>query len=62
MQKDILYKEAETFIRNYYRETGLENVHNRLRAIQLQISQTGTYIHTNKELIFGGKIAWRNDF
>ncbi len=60
MQKDFLYKEAETFIRNYYREAGLENVDNRLRAIQLEISQTGTYIHTNQELVFGAKIAWRN--
>lgn len=32
----------------------------RLAEVQNNIRQTGTYWHTNEELVYGAKVAWRN--
>ncbi|WP_368738983.1 nitric oxide synthase oxygenase, partial [Staphylococcus aureus] len=29
-------------------------------CIELEIKETGTYTHTEEELIYGAKMAWRN--
>ncbi len=37
------------------------NIPERLATIQTEIEQTGTYWHSHEELIYGAKVAWRNN-
>nr|WP_318247332.1 nitric oxide synthase oxygenase [Halobacillus litoralis] len=55
-----LYQEAESFIRQYYKENELPDVEERLSDVKKQIEDTGTYQHTYHELVYGAKVAWRN--
>ncbi|QAS52496.1 nitric oxide synthase oxygenase [Halobacillus litoralis] len=55
-----LYRNAEAFIRQYYRESDLLKVEQRLKTIEREIQDTGTYEHTFDELEYGAKAAWRN--
>ncbi|QCT03517.1 nitric oxide synthase, oxygenase domain-containing protein [Paenibacillus algicola] len=57
----LLY-EAERFIRTSYAELGIApaEAETRIRAIELEIRQSGTYTHTEEELTHGAKLAWRN--
>jgi nitric-oxide synthase len=38
----------------------IPDVTTRWRQIEHEIQSTGTYTHTNKELVFGARIAWRH--
>lgn len=58
-----MLKKAMKFITQFYQddiEGNEESLQQRLKEIQQQIASTGTYIHTEKELNYGAKIAWRN--
>lgn len=58
----MLFKEAQAFIENMYKECHYETqiINKRLHDIELEIKETGTYTHTEEELIYGAKMAWRN--
>jgi len=58
-----LATEAESFIRQYYEEKGLAErlLEARLSEVTTSIRETGTYAHTKEELVFGAKVAWRNN-
>src|SRR4051812_33022444 len=54
-------REAEDFIRLYYRENPqIGDVEPRLAQVWAEIATTGTYVHTRDELTFGAQVAWRN--
>jgi nitric-oxide synthase, bacterial len=54
-------EEAELLLRDYYSSIGAGNViQPRLLHIRDEFSRTGTYTQTPDELIFAGRIAWRN--
>lgn len=55
-----LYKKAESFIRQFHHEKELLDVESRLKIIEREISETGSYTHTYEELEYGAKVAWRN--
>ncbi|WP_028546698.1 nitric oxide synthase oxygenase [Paenibacillus taiwanensis] len=57
-----LYRHAEPFIRACHSELLLaaDYTEQRLAEIRASIDDTGTYEHTNEELIHGAKMAWRN--
>ncbi|GAA3813879.1 nitric oxide synthase oxygenase [Sphaerisporangium flaviroseum] len=53
--------EAEGFLRMFYTENPSAGpVEPRLRQVMAQIAQYGTYTHTDGELAFGARVAWRN--
>ena len=58
----MLFREAQAFIENMYKECHYETqiINKRLHDIELEIKETGTYTHTEEELIYGAKMAWRN--
>ncbi|ULG71574.1 nitric oxide synthase oxygenase [Macrococcus brunensis] len=53
---------AQSFIRNMHQELNISDAATkaRLRVIEEEISQTGTYQHTTEELEYGVRVAWRN--
>ncbi|MBN7809973.1 nitric oxide synthase oxygenase [Algoriphagus sp. H41] len=53
-------EKAEAFIRQYYQESQLEGVSDRLEEVEKQILDRGTYDHRPDELSYGAKVAWRN--
>ncbi|MCU5746192.1 nitric oxide synthase oxygenase [Staphylococcus sp. SQ8-PEA] len=57
-----MYKEAKAFIERMYIECDLNKaeMEERLTHIKREIDATGTYTHTQDELTFGAKLAWRN--
>ncbi|MFH4905791.1 nitric oxide synthase oxygenase [Staphylococcus cohnii] len=57
-----MLNEAKSFIQTMYKELNYnENIIlKRLNQIETQIHLTGTYEHTNEELVYGAKMAWRN--
>ena len=57
-----LFQEATRFIHSCYEELGLsqEVQIKRVKDIEKEIIETGTYSHTKPELIHGAKMAWRN--
>lgn len=55
-----LFIEAKVFIKNVYSELGLSELESRLKQIQQEIADTGTYRHTTLELEHGVRMAWRN--
>lgn len=66
-QSSDLYSEAEAFLismasdnkacHSLERAGGMES---RLRRISTEIEDTGSYTHTNDELQFGARLAWKN--
>jgi len=56
-------REAESFLRQYYAETGRTEAELRVRLAEAAeaVRRTGTYAHTKDELVFGAKVAWRNN-
>jgi nitric-oxide synthase len=52
--------EAHKFLTNYYGESNLVGLDDRIAAVHNEIKKSGTWIPTTDELIYGGKIAWRN--
>ena len=58
---DSLAVQAESFLRQCYRELGAEDAFPaRWARVAQAIEQTGTYEHTFDELFFGARLAWRN--
>jgi nitric-oxide synthase len=55
-----LYQDAKAFYELYHRENGLDGLEKRLDEIQAEIEKTGTYWHSEAELVYGTKVAWRN--
>ncbi|PIC86367.1 nitric oxide synthase [Sporosarcina sp. P20a] len=57
-----LFQEAARFIHSCYEELGFsqEEQIRRVKEIEEEIIQTGTYTHTQPELTHGAKMAWRN--
>ncbi|MGM9924303.1 MAG: nitric oxide synthase oxygenase [Bacillus sp. (in: firmicutes)] len=56
-----LFKKAEDFIRQCYRELEREEwIAGRLTEVENEIEKTGTYTHTFDELVHGARMAWRN--
>ena len=59
-----LYIQAEAFISSMQQFEGNQSNSDkwkqRLKSIKKSIEETGTYIHTQQELTFGAKLAWRN--
>ena len=54
--------EAETYLRLFHCERGtLDDYAGRLAQVQKEIALTGTYCHTYEELVYGAKVAWRNN-
>jgi nitric-oxide synthase, bacterial len=53
--------EAEDFLERYYAEAapGIP-FEERLRTVRSEIDATGGYAHTQAELTFGARVAWRN--
>jgi nitric-oxide synthase len=60
MSTSTLFEQAHEFLQQYYSESNLLGLEKRLDQVQVEILQTGTYRLTEKELIFGAKLAWRN--
>ncbi|MFD1020114.1 nitric oxide synthase oxygenase [Thalassobacillus hwangdonensis] len=57
-----LFEKAEAFLLQYGKEMNVDeyNLKTRLEAVEKEIEQTGTYVHTYEELTHGAKMAWRN--
>jgi nitric-oxide synthase, bacterial len=55
-----LVSEARAFIEQFYIENERSGAGVRMQEIQMEIADTGTYIHTKEEIVFGAKLAWRN--
>ena len=57
-----MLNEAKSFIQTMYKELNYNEkiILKRLNQIETQINLTGTYEHTNEELEYGAKMAWRN--
>lgn len=61
--KEQLLKEAYQFMEQYY--ASIKRLHSpahrdRLREIEAEVHDKGTYDLKQTELIFGAKLAWRN--
>ena len=57
---DSLLVSAERFITEFHTENHAGPPDRRLREVRRQIGATGTYWHTQAELEFGARVAWRN--
>ncbi|MGF9767795.1 nitric oxide synthase oxygenase [Bacillus albus] len=56
-----LIEEASQFITICYKELNKEQfIEERMKEIQVEIENTGTYEHTFEELVHGSRMAWRN--
>lgn len=56
-----LIEEASHFIMICYKELNKEQfIEERMKEIQAEIENTGTYEHTFEELVHGSRMAWRN--
>lgn len=54
-------QEAESFLRLYHEETGKQSAFGyRWQEVEDAILGSGTYQHTEAELLFGSRVAWRN--
>ncbi|MHB8598549.1 MAG: nitric oxide synthase oxygenase [Ktedonobacteraceae bacterium] len=59
-QKQVL--EATAYLHQFRQECGRFEVHaERLTSVQHEIEQDGTYRQTYDELVYGSKVAWRNN-
>lgn len=57
-----MLNEAKDFIKTMYTELNYDpsDIKQRLAEVEKEINQTGSYCHTQKELEYGAKMAWRN--
>ncbi len=55
-------REAEDFLAGFFRENPAppREEAGRLRDVLFQVERTGTYRHTEAELVWGARVAWRN--
>jgi nitric-oxide synthase, bacterial len=51
---------AETFIRLFHAEVLGTDPDDRLRAVHAELHRTGDYVHTQAELQWASRVAWRN--
>lgn len=58
--ENTLSTAAEAFLSQFYTEQGIDGFNDRLTQVHDEIGLTGTYVHTEEELAFGAKAAWRN--
>lgn len=63
MSTEKLLTEATTFITTMYNELRYspQQLEERLTSISASISQNGSYLHTDDELQYGSRVAWRNN-
>lgn len=57
---DNLLQKATKFLTEFHQETGTAGLSDRITAVDLEIRETGTYQHTEAELLHGVRMAWRN--
>jgi nitric-oxide synthase, bacterial len=55
-----LTRNAEQFVAQFFDENELGSPDRRLQQVRQEIQSTGTYWHTQDELAFGARVAWRN--
>ena len=55
-----LLNQAGEFLARMYAELELQDLEQRLLAVEQEIGRTGTYVHTYQELEHGARMAWRN--
>lgn len=57
-----MINEAIDFIKMYYFENKLpiDQLEQRLKSVEQEIMEFGSYTHTTDELAYGAKVAWRN--
>lgn len=56
-----LVEAATTFLVQFHDETTpAQTLEGRLDEVRHEIGDTGTYVHTTDELVFGARVAWRN--
>ncbi len=62
VQQERILSEAQKFIDQVAQELGwsASKTQKRLKAIAHEVRATGSYTHTNEELDYGAKLAWRN--
>src|SRR5689334_7644731 len=54
-------RKASTFLEQFHAETNPPYpLRRRLRRVRAEIDRTGTYVHTEAEMEFGARVAWRN--
>ncbi|WP_371068528.1 nitric oxide synthase oxygenase [Sediminibacillus sp. JSM 1682029] len=60
--RENIYTEAAQFISDCHQKLGKTKIETerRLQSVEQEIAQTGTYKHTEEELVHGAKMAWRN--
>jgi len=52
---------AHEFLEQFHAETNpAYPLRRRLRRVRAEIDRTGTYVHTEAEVAFGARVAWRN--
>lgn len=54
-----MLEKARAFIKQFGKEMK-KPIEQRLQEVEEEIARTGTYVHTEEELIYGAKVAWRN--
>lgn len=60
--RDEVWPLARDFLRQLHREEGdADGLAARLTRVRAEIDATGTYRHTRQELVFGARVAWRNN-
>ncbi|WP_229373043.1 nitric oxide synthase oxygenase [Umezawaea beigongshangensis] len=60
-EREIDLTEVDDFVRQHHAENpDLGPVAGRLAEVHAEIAATGTYRHTEAELTFGARVAWRN--
>jgi nitric-oxide synthase, bacterial len=57
---DRLIFKATKFLTEFHQETGMDGLSERITAVDQEIRETGTYQHTEAELLHGVRMAWRN--
>ena len=57
---ESLFHKAEAFLNAFHQETETEGLSDRLTAVRAEIQATGTYVHSEAELLHGVRMAWRN--
>jgi nitric-oxide synthase len=58
--RERLIKKSIEFLTTFHQETETEGLVDRLSSVYAEINATGTYLHTEAELLHGVRMAWRN--
>lgn len=58
----MVINEAKAFITQFYKEQCFSEqlMKARIKEVEREIEETGTYTHTFEELEYGARVAWRN--